>query len=78
VGGRAGAHAALALVRTEHDALIADAARLRDELRGQPADPQSALLQQAVERRLQDLLRTRARLEALLADDAVDPLESSR
>ncbi len=59
--------ALLDLVRREHDVLVAEVQQLRREVQLQPSDPQLISLQAALDRRLQQLSRTRARLDALLA-----------
>lgn len=65
--------AQLALLQTEHDQLLAEAERLRAELADRRPDPVLEQLEVALVRRLSDLARLRARLEALLArPDPVD------
>lgn len=56
----------LVAVQAEHADLVAEADRLRRELRAQPFGPELTRLQEALDRRLAGLARMRARLQALL------------
>jgi hypothetical protein len=54
------------VARREHAALVAEAETLRVEMRAAPATPELTTLQATLDRRLLELSRLRARLEASL------------
>lgn len=70
--GSAPVREALAALQTEHANLLAEADRLRGELRAQLPPAEFARLRTALDRRLQNLAGMRTRLEALLARTADD------